>query len=75
MKIIKLAEAAKAAKAAKASYDKPTPSKWRKWGDSILGLGTLLTGISAIAGAHPALIISSAVLTWIGKTLTNLASE
>ena len=60
---------------AKDRYFKPTPKKWRKVGDSILGLGTLLTTISAVTGAHQVLIVSSAILTYVGKTLTNFATK
>lgn len=56
-------------------YNKPTPKKWRKIGDAILGLGTMLTTIAAVTGSNPILIVGSAVLTWAGKTLTNFASE
>lgn len=57
------------------NYNKPTPKKWRKVGDSIMGLGTAITSIAAITGQHPALIITATVLTWVGKTWTNFFSE
>jgi hypothetical protein len=60
---------------AKERYFKPTPKRWRKIGDSILGLGTLLTTVSAVTGANPVLIVSSAILTYIGKTLTNFTTK
>lgn len=58
----------------KDNYYKPTPEKWRKIGDSILGLGTIVTIISGIY-KNPWLAVASASLTWIGKTLTNFATK
>lgn len=57
------------------NYNKPTPKRWRKVGDSIMGLGTAITSIAALTGQHPALIITATVLTWVGKTWTNFFSE
>ena len=63
-----------AVKKAQESYHKPTPKFWRKVGDSILGAGTVLTVVAGIY-KNPVLTIASAVCTWLGKTLTNFASE
>jgi hypothetical protein len=59
---------------AKKRYWKPTPEKWRKIGDSILGLGTVITAISAFTSS-PWITVSSAAITWIGKTITNFATK
>ena len=53
------------------NYYKPTPIRWRYIGDSILGLGTILTGISAFQ-EKPYLTLGLAILTWLGKTLSNM---
>jgi len=55
------------------SYKAPTPHKWRKVGDAIMGLGTVITAISAFT-ASPWITLISAALTWAGKTMTNFAS-
>lgn len=56
------------------NYNKPTPKKMRKIGDSIFGLGTVVTAFSAISGS-PYITVCSAIITWIGKTITNLWSD
>lgn len=56
------------------NYYKPTPKFWRKVGDAILGAGTAITVIGTVY-KNPVITISAAVLTWLGKTLTNFASE
>lgn len=60
-------------KKATASYKAPTPNKWRKVGDAIMGLGTVATAVSAFT-ASPWVVLISAALTWAGKTITNFAS-
>lgn len=55
-------------------YAAPTPAKWRKIGDSILALGTLFTGSQIFAG-NDKLAIAGLILTWFGKTITNLATD
>jgi hypothetical protein len=55
-------------------YKKPTPGRWRLIGDSILGLGTVVTAITAITSS-PWIPVASAAITWLGKTITNFASE
>jgi len=56
------------------NYYKPTPKFWRKVGDAILGAGTVITIVSTVYN-NPIIAVSAAVLTWVGKTLTNFASE
>jgi hypothetical protein len=58
----------------KTAYYKPTPKKWRKWGDAILGLGTALTIVGGIV-KNPIIVIVAAGLGWLGKTITNFATE
>ena len=67
------------------SYWKPTPKKWRKWGDSMLAVASVL----AIGGLWQfdnlkdiftpteikIMIVSSIVLGVIGKFLTNFFKE
>jgi hypothetical protein len=59
-------------KTLKENYQAPTPLNWRIIGDAILGLGTVITVISGVVN-NPWLAVTSAALTWIGKTLTNFA--
>jgi hypothetical protein len=56
------------------NYNKPTPAKWRRLGDSILTVGTTLTTYAAFMN-HKEIVITSALLTCIGKFLTNFFSE
>ena len=58
----------------KKRYYSPTPVKWRKIGDAVFGLGTLITGISAFT-LPPVAVLIAAVLTYVGKTITNFATE
>jgi hypothetical protein len=58
----------------KEMYTSPTPAKWRKIGDSIFALGTLFSGGQVMAG-NSTLALIGILLTWVGKTVTNLASE
>jgi hypothetical protein len=55
------------------SYFKSTPKFWRVLGDSILGLGTVVTAISSL-NHNPVLAVVAAGLGWLGKTITNGAS-
>lgn len=63
------------AKKVKEAYEKPTPKKWRKIGDAILGLGSIVTAATAVTGGNPYVIAAGSILTWLGKTLTNLTTE
>jgi hypothetical protein len=56
------------------AYYKPTPKKWRKLGDAILGLGSALTIVGTVV-KNPYIAIASAALGWLGKTITNFATE
>lgn len=56
------------------NYMKPTPKKWRRFGDSILAIGTSMTAYSAYMG-YKELVIISAVCTMVGKFLTNFFVE
>lgn len=62
------------AKRIKESYDKPTPIKWRRIGDSILIIGSGVSAISAYMD-NKYITIAGIALTAIGKFLTNLKSE
>lgn len=56
------------------SYNKPTPRRWRKIGDSFLTIGSTLTSISAFI-MPPWVTAIGAILTATGKVITNFASE
>jgi hypothetical protein len=58
----------------KTNYYKPTPKKWRKIGDAILAVGTTLTAYSCFMN-YKEIAIASAILTAVGKFLTNFFSE
>ena len=55
-------------------YYKPTPVKWRKLGDALLGISTTITGF-AIYEEVKWLAISALALGVIGKFLTNFFSD
>jgi hypothetical protein len=55
-------------------YNVPTPAKWRKLGDALLGVSTTITGF-AIYEEVKWLAISALALGVIGKFLTNFFSE
>lgn len=67
------------------NYWKPTPKKWRKWGDTILAVGTFITAGSLLAydqmkeiftPKEVKIIIATAfVLGVAGKFLTNFFKE
>jgi len=56
------------------NYYKPTPKKWRKLGDALLGVSTFITA-SAIATNHHGIAITSLIIGSVGKFLTNFFSE
>jgi hypothetical protein len=56
------------------NYSKPTPSKWRKIGDLLLTIGSTVTSISAFT-MPPIVTAAAAILTAIGKVMTNFATE
>jgi len=55
-------------------YAKPTPAKWRKLGDALLGVSTTITGF-AIYEEAKWVAITALVLGVIGKFLTNFFTE
>lgn len=57
------------------SYFSPTPSLFRKIGDSIFLLGTTLSASFAGMDMSKEYIIATIVLTWVGKTVTNFFSD
>lgn len=66
-------------------YYKPTPVRWRKWGDAILAVGTMVTAggllsfdqIKDVFGDHVLKVIIGVAffLAVAGKFLTNFMSE
>lgn len=57
------------------NYYKPTPFKWRLVGDSILIIGTTVTTVAGLLSLSPMVIASGAIITAIGKILTNFTSK
>lgn len=55
-------------------YYAPTPKRWRKLGDALLGISTTITGF-AIMEEYKWLAISALSLGVIGKFLTNFFKE
>jgi len=55
-------------------YYAPTPKRWRKLGDALLGVSTTITGF-AIMEEYKWLAISALALGVIGKFLTNFFKE
>jgi len=58
----------------KNKYYAPTPVKWRKFGDALLGVSTTITGF-AIYEEIKWIAITALVLGVIGKFLTNFFSK
>jgi hypothetical protein len=58
----------------KQNYYKPTPIKWRKLGDALLGVSTTITGFAIYEEAKWA-AITALVLGVVGKFLTNFFGE
>jgi hypothetical protein len=56
------------------NYMKPTPKKWRKLGDALLGMSLFITG-TAVYNDVDWLVYTSAAIGVIGKFLTNFFSE
>lgn len=59
----------------KESYYKKTPVKWRKIGDTILIVGTTISTVAALIHLSPYVIAGAAILTAIGKIVTNFTSD
>jgi hypothetical protein len=58
----------------KNKYYSPTPVKWRKLGDALLGISTTITGF-AIYEEIRWIAITALLLGVIGKFLTNFFSK
>lgn len=58
----------------KDKYYAPTPVKWRKLGDALLGVSTTITGF-AIYEEIKWIAITALILGVIGKFLTNFFSK
>jgi len=57
------------------NYNKPTPHNWRVVGDSILIIGTTLTTVAGLLSLSPYVIAAAAILTAVGKIITNFATK
>ena len=55
-------------------YFQPTPTLFRKIGDSILIIGTTFTGWAGISG-KPGLVVAGAAFTLVGKLVTNFFAD
>lgn len=56
------------------NYYKPTPTKWRKLGDALLGVSTIITTFAVYENVHWVAII--ALITGvIGKFLSNFFTK
>ena len=58
----------------KDNYNAPTPKKWRRLGDSLLSVGTMITGM-AIYEDVKWLAITALIISVAGKFLTNFFKE
>ena len=58
----------------KNNYYSPTPKKWRKLGDALLGISTTITGF-AIYENEKWIALTALILGVIGKFLTNFFGE
>ena len=56
------------------NYYKPTPNKWRKLGDALLGVSTTITGFSLYADLKWVAGVALA-LGVLGKFLTNFFTD
>lgn len=56
------------------AYFKPTPKFWRKFGDSLIVIGSTITSISAFT-MPPIVTAIAAICTGLGKIITNCAKE
>lgn len=57
------------------NYYKPTPVKWRIIGDSILIIGTTVTTVAGLLSLSPYVVAAGAIITAVGKILTNFANK
>ena len=58
----------------KEKYYAPTPAKWRKLGDALLGVSTTITGF-AIYEDVKWIAITAVIIGVVGKFLSNFFSE
>jgi hypothetical protein len=58
----------------KQNYFSPTPTKWRKLGDALLGVSTTITGF-AIYEEAKWVAIAALLMGVVGKFLTNFFGE
>jgi len=58
----------------KENYNAPTPKKWRRLGDSLLSVGTTITGF-AIFEEMKWLALTALLISVAGKFLTNFFKE
>jgi hypothetical protein len=58
----------------KENYWHPTPKKWRRLGDALLGVSTTITGFAIYSNIHW-LAITALATGVIGKFLTNFFTE
>ena len=56
------------------NYWSPTPKKWRKLGDALLGASTTITGF-AIANDSKYIAYAALICGVLGKVITNLFTE
>ena len=56
------------------NYYKPTPAKWRKLGDALLGVSTIITTFAVYENVH--WVATTALITGvIGKFLSNFFTK
>ena len=56
------------------NYTSPTPVKWRKFGDALLGVSTTITGF-AIYDNDKKIAMAALVVGVLGKFISNLFKE
>lgn len=56
-------------------YFSPTPKKWRKIGDALLGMSTIVTTYAIADEWSKYIQLSALILGVVGKFLTNFFSE
>lgn len=56
-------------------YASPTPSRWRKIGDALLAVSTMITTYAIAEEWSKYASLSALILGVLGKFITNLASE
>jgi hypothetical protein len=63
----------KTLKMMKKNYYSPTPTKWRKLGDALLGVSAM--GVPAVLMSHPWIGVTLFIIGIVGKFLTNFFTE